>query len=136
MISKLLKKYIPPVGTESYICDYNLVINSDTCILPKTKELDELDEYSSEFEERSVDIEYILDDGAHISKIIGTISLEGFHVLSSDFEWTLFLPPNLRSIMGSHFRVNMYNGRANLIYYLQYRLKNKLKEFLKYDVNS
>ncbi len=131
MIDNLIIEYSPPENTKHYISDYNLNICSDYTVLPKLKSFYELDEFSSEAEERRVELEYILDDGAHISRTIGCISLDGYRRSEYNFEWDLFLPPSLRGVMGKRFRVNRYNGKCSLVDYLEYRKVIKLKKFLK-----
>ena len=130
-IKNILKDYKPPSGSKSYVVDYNFIVTSDTSLLPKTKDFDELDEYSSEYEERGVELEYIFDDGAHVNKVIGTLSICGFHSVGDRFKWSLFLPPALRGEMGKRYRVNIYNGKMTIKDYLNYRMINKLKKFLK-----
>lgn len=130
MDNQLLDTYSPPIGLRKVIVDYHLIVTSTHAILPKVKNFYDLDEFSSVSEERGVELEYIFDDGTHINKLIGTISIDGFHSLNEEHPWELFVPPYMRSEMGKSYRVNIYNGKMTVNAYIEYRKKKKLEKFL------
>ena len=133
-MNKVLKKYHPPKGSLNYIVSYSLIVRSVKHILPRAKNFGDLNNFKSDDEVRDVILEYKLDDGNLLQKLIGKLDKFGFldeTRTTYGIDWRLYVTnTHMRELTSKGIYVNNYSLSVDINQYFMYRLSNKLNDFL------